>query len=138
MERRKSLWNLLLLPLGFTGWLWTWYGLFLLVWRFHVARFPNHDFHDFWKAGISIRALAPSFLMVFAVMPAALGAGLMAANRLVWLIPPVRRALDAEAQEQGTASFDQDMWALLKFTAWALAVGLPVALVAAASLTSLQ
>ena len=138
MNRRKSLWNLLLLPLGFAGWLWTWYGLFLLVWQFHVTLFPNHNLRDFWKEGIRTRAFVPSFLMVFGVMPGALGAGLMAANRLVWLIPQARRALDAEAQAQGRPDFDRAMWDLVKVTAWALAVGLPVALVAAASLTSLR
>ena len=30
--------DLLLEPLELAGWLWTWHGLFLLVWQFHVAR----------------------------------------------------------------------------------------------------
>jgi hypothetical protein len=136
--RRTSPWNLLLIPVGFTAWLLIWYGLFRLVWAFHAALFPAHELSDFWRAGISSRAFAPSFVMVFALLPGALGAGLLAANGLVWLIPSARRALDAEAQAQNGARFPEAMRALGRFTAWALAVGLRIALLAAACLPSLR
>ena len=36
-QRRRSPWNLILIPLGLAGWLGTWYGLFRLVWALNVT-----------------------------------------------------------------------------------------------------
>jgi hypothetical protein len=74
-QRRNSAWNLILIPLGFAGWLGTWYGLFLLVWAFHVKLYPQHNLRDFWGEGVSFSSFIPGFLMVFALMPGAVCLG---------------------------------------------------------------
>ena len=98
-QLRRSPWDLLLIPLGLGSWLLVWYALFRLVWAFHVALYPAHEFRDFWGAGISAKSFVLSFLMLFALMPGSVGVGLMLGNLRAWLIPCVRRALEAEARE---------------------------------------
>src|SRR5262252_6730337 len=97
-QRRKSAWNILLFPLCFGGFLVCWYVLFQLVWKFHVAIYPEHRFAEFWRPGISMPDFILSFLMMFSITPAAVALGFMLGNILIWLIPPARRVLDAEAR----------------------------------------
>ncbi len=40
-RRRRSLWNLILLPLGLVAVGVTWYGLFRVVWAFHLLFCPQ-------------------------------------------------------------------------------------------------
>jgi hypothetical protein len=79
-RRRKSAWNLILVPFAFAGGLGAWYGLFRLVWAFHVAVYPEHSLQDFWREGTSFSSFVPSFLMVFAVAPGAMCLGFVMAN----------------------------------------------------------
>jgi hypothetical protein len=137
-QRRKSAWNILLFPLCFGSFLVCWYVLFQLVWIFHAAVYPNHQFAEFWPRGISPRSFALSLLMVFSVAPAAMTLGFMLGNILIWLIPPARRVLDAEARGYPGASFVQSMRGLLKICLWALPIGFAVALTAAYLLNSLR
>jgi len=67
--RRRSAWNLILIPLGLAGWLGAWYGLFRIVWAFHRLLYPQHAFHDFWREGISFVSFVPSFFMLFGPVP---------------------------------------------------------------------
>src|ERR1043166_8369997 len=85
-QRRKSPWNLILLPLGFVATGATWYGLFRVVWAFHLQFYPQHELRDFWAKGISFSSFVPSFLMVFALVPGAVCAGLAITNCLAWLV----------------------------------------------------
>jgi hypothetical protein len=87
-QRRKSAWNILLIALSLAAWVAIWHALFWLVWAFHVAIYPQHQLADFWPRGISTRSFALSFLMVFALAPAALTLGFMLGNALLWLLPP--------------------------------------------------
>src|SRR6266849_7630251 len=81
-KRRKSPWNVLLIPFCFGAFLGFWYLLFRLVWLFHSALYPSHQLREFWQDGVRLRSFVPSFLMVFALMPGALILGFMFGNAL--------------------------------------------------------
>jgi hypothetical protein len=137
-QRRKSAWNLLLLPLCFAAWLSIWYALFRFVWLLHVLVYPAHRLADFWSGGISAGTAVLSFLMVFALMPAAMTLGFMLENCVVWLIPPLRRVFDAEARDYPGTGFADAMRGLLKVCYWALPIGLTISVTAAWFLSSLR
>lgn len=137
-QRRQSPWNLALIPLGIAATAGAAVGQFSLVWLFHTTVYPLHELRNFWPAGISPGSFFLSFLMVFAPLPGALGAGFMLANLLLYALPPARRAFDAEARGHPGTSFQESLRGLLRLTTWALPPGLAVALVAAALLASLQ
>jgi len=137
-QRRKSAWNALLIPFCFGGWLVVWYGLFRLVWLFHVAIYPEHQFRDFWQAGISFWSFVPSFLMVFSLMPGAIVVGFMLGNILLWLIAPARRIFEAESRGYAGTSFRDSMRGLFRFGVWLLPIGLVIAFAAAYFLKSLR
>jgi len=136
-RRRRSLWNLLLVPLGLAGWLGIWYGLFRLTWAVHMMIYPDHRLQEFWRKGVSFSSFVPSFLMVFAPMPGALGLGLMVANRVAWLIPPARRAFEREAVGYPEAGYAEATAVVRKVAAWALPPGLAIALFSAWALRAL-
>ena len=137
-QRRDSLWNLILIPLGLSGLLASWYGLFRLVWTFHVFLYPQHSLGNFWQKDISFSSFAPSFLMVFAVAPGALCVGLIFANCMSWLLPPARRVFDAESVGCAGASFREATGALVKVALWVVPAGLIIALVSGTLLRSLK
>jgi hypothetical protein len=137
-QRRKSAWNILLFPLCFGGFLVCWYVLFRLVWKFHAAIYPEHQFAEFWRPGISTANFILSFLMMFSITPAAVALGFTLGNVLIWLIPPARRVLDAEAKGYPGISFVETMRGLFKICLWALPIGFAVAFTAAYLLNSLR
>ena len=100
--------------------------------------YPQHELGDFWGDGISFASFAPSFLMVLAVATGALCAGLAITNCIAWLLRPARRAFDAEAAAHPGTGFRESTRLLFLCAAWALAVGLVVALVAACFLRNLR
>jgi hypothetical protein len=112
--------------------------LFAVVWSFHKTVYPDHEFRYFGDRLSTFATIVPTFLMVFAIFPGAIGLGFVTANIIMWLIPPARRAFEAEAQGHPGTSFKDAMKSLGKFTAWALSGGLVIALVAAWSLSSLR
>ena len=137
-QRRKSAWNILLFLVCFGCWLACWYVLFWLVWTFHAAIYPEHQLGQFWPRGISAAGFLLSFLMMFSIAPAAMALGFMLGNILIWLIPPARRVLDAEAKGYLATSFVESMRGIFKFFVWALPIGFAVALTAAYLLNSLR
>ena len=137
-QRRHSFWNLILIPLGLSGLLGSWYGLFRLVWTFHVFLYPQHSLGNFWHKDISVSSFAPSFLMVFAVAPGALCLGLIFANCVSWLLPRARRVFDAESVGYPGTSFREATGALVKVALWAVPIGLVIALLSATLLRSLK
>jgi hypothetical protein len=137
-RRRKSAWNLILVPPALLGWLGCWCVFFRIVWAFHQLLYPQHAFHDFWQRGVGSASFVPSFLMVFALFPASICMGLIFANCVTWLVPPARRTLDAEAEGFEGTGFRGSMEALLRFAKWTVPVGLIIALLAASLLRSLR
>lgn len=137
-QRRKSPWNLILIPLCFGSAIAFGYALFRLIWLFHTIFYPAHELGEFWRDGISFESFLPSFLMVFSVVPGAIGIGFMFGNLLAWLVGPARRIIDAEARGYPGTTFRAAMRGLFRFTAWTLPVGLLIALTAAYFLKSLK
>ena len=108
------------------------------MWTFHAAIYPEHQLEQFWPRGISAAGFILSFLMMFSIAPAAMALGFMLGNILIWLIPPARRVLDAEAKGYLGTSFVESMRGICKFFVWALPIGFTVALTAAYLLNSLR
>lgn len=136
--RRKSPWNLILIPLCAGSAIAIGYALFRLVWRFHVAFYPDHQLPGFWQKGISFNSFVPSVLMVFALAPGSIALGFMLGNFLAWLILPARRVFDAEARDFPGTSFRDSMGGLFRMALWTVPGGLAIALAAAYFLKSLR
>jgi hypothetical protein len=136
--RRKSPWNLILIPLCGGSAIAIAYGLFRAVWLFHTVFYPSHELSHFWRRGITARSLFLSFLMVFAPALGSIPMGFMIGNLLAWLIPPARRTFDSEAQGFPDTGFLDSMRGLLRLAAWTLPPGVFIALAAAYFLTSLR
>jgi len=137
-RRRKSAWNVLLLPICFGAWVGIWYALFRFVWAFHAAIYPDHRLADFWPRGVSLGSFALSFLMMFGPMLGAMALGFISGNCLVRLIRPARRAFDAEARGYASANFFDTTRDLFKVCVWVLPPGLAISLTAAFFLSSLR
>jgi hypothetical protein len=135
--RRKSAWNLLLLVNAFlfTGLIW--FAFVRLAWAIHIHFYPAHQFADFWRANIGIRAFGLSFVMMFAPAPGALISGFIISNFVSYLIPSGRRALDREAQNHPGTDFRASMRALFRIWRWILPAGLVLSFGAARLLSSL-
>src|SRR3989304_1036932 len=88
-KRRKSPWNLVLIPLGFGGIALICYALFQLMWRVHMWLHPDHvdRFKEFWAEGIGLPAFVSSFLLFIPLLFAAVPLGMLFANALAWCIP---------------------------------------------------
>jgi hypothetical protein len=137
-QRRKSPWNLMLIPLALVGWLATWFFLFRAVWLFHVWLYPDHLLRNFWGRGISFTGFIPSFLMLFGLAPAALCLGIVFANCVAWVMPPARHAFEREAAGFPEDSFVGANVGLLRAAKWVLPLGLLVSLLGASLLRSLR
>jgi hypothetical protein len=138
--RRKSPWDLLgavvaALIMGLAG-----YGLWLCAWRLHLLFYPAHAAHirEFWHAGISGRAFISSFLLAMPLFMPAIVIGLLISNLLMWLIPPARRAMNAEAAGDEEMTFRGANLGLLKWGGIVSGIALLLVLIGAATLTSLR
>jgi hypothetical protein len=138
--KRKSAWNLMgalliLLGLGFF-----WYGLWFGAWRVHVFFYPEHAAHlkQFWQSGLSGRAFTSSFLLAMPLIVPAIVVACLASNCVMWLIPPARRAMNAEAAGDYEMTFRGANRGLIKWGGIASAVALVLVLIGAATLTSLR
>src|SRR5438128_1987206 len=106
--RRKSPWNLLLLPLGFLGVAIAWWASLRLLWAVRDLILPTHavsfsvmfnqEFHQEDRGFIPLLFFIPPF---FAAVPV----GLLLCNAIAWCIPPARRAFAREAEGVWHASF---------------------------------
>jgi hypothetical protein len=110
------------------------YGFFRLIWLLHHAIYPGHQLKDFWRDGVSFGEFAPSFLMGFSLVPAALALGIMFANCLFWAIPQTRRILDREAHGYPSTSYQHSQRVLGRFFCWAFPIGLALAITGAVRL----
>jgi hypothetical protein len=138
--KRKSAWNLMgalliLLGLGFF-----WYGLWLGAWNVHVFFYPAHAAHlkQFWQSGLSGRAFVSGFLLAMPLIVPAIVFACLASNCLMWLIPPARRAMNAEAAGNYEMTFRGANRGLIKWGGIASGVALILVLIGAATLTNLR
>ncbi|MBJ6802809.1 hypothetical protein [Geomonas propionica] len=106
-KRRKSAWNLLLLPAIITSLCALWVGSYKVLNTLHSTVHPGQNFGITGKGlGAVLAAVTP----FFGALPVAMIIG----NFLVWLIPPARKALDEEAKPFPSTSFINAQKQLLK------------------------
>jgi hypothetical protein len=123
-RRRKSPWNLLLIPASAMSiGLITWRAA-LLLGALHQAIYPGQTFTSTSRGlGAILAALAPFF--------GAIPLGLYLGNVLVWLVPPARRALDREALPYPGTGFREAQGQLLLFARYLVLPALVAGLVGA-------
>jgi hypothetical protein len=138
--KRKSAWNLLGALLIILGLGFFWYGLWLGAWRVHIIFYPAQTAHlkQFWQSGLSASAFISSFLLVMPLIVPAIVLACLASNFLIWLIPPARRAMNAEAAGDYEMTFRGANWGLIKWGGIASGIAFILVLIGAATLTSLR
>lgn len=115
-QRRRSPWNLVLIPLGLGSIAFIWYVLFQLMWRVHTWFYPNHvgRLWEFWAEGLDFSTFMSSFLLFMPLLFAGIPLGMIFANAVAWCIPPARSAFAREAEGVKWASFPEAMEGLTK------------------------
>lgn len=116
-KRRKSKWNLLLIPLGLISIAVTWFLLANFIASVHRLYYPSQHF------GQSKSNLG-GILMFVPILVPSITVGFMLSNCIIWCILPARKVLDQEAKGVKGASFRKSMRDLAIITA----VVLPIAL----------
>lgn len=139
-QRRRSWWNLVLIPLVIGGVALTFYALFQLMWQVHVMIYPEHagQLGDFWRKYVSFRSFISSFLLAVPLGIVALPLGMIAANIVAWSIPPARRAFAREAEGVAGAPLRQSLGELGKLALFLLPLCLTLSLIGAATLGNLR
>jgi hypothetical protein len=121
-KRRKSLWNLLLIPCYWIPWLALWMASAIGFGRFYTRIHP----------GIEVRILPDAIggvLIAIGLLFAWLAPAMLIANALVSLVPPARRAFEREAATvPGTDRASADR-GLLWLGSYVTPAGLALALV---------
>ncbi|HSE78924.1 MAG TPA: hypothetical protein VLG66_13075 [Alphaproteobacteria bacterium] len=108
-SRRRSPWNLLLIPIGLFLIGSVWYLLVQGSFAVHRLFRPEEPF-----------TVVPAWRMILMVVPLlfpAISIGLILANLASWCVPPARRAYDREAAGVSGASFRASLAGLGKLTA---------------------
>ena len=105
-KRRKSGWNLLLVPAVLLPLIAIWVALVLLGDCAHGLIYSGQTLRTGRGLGPILNALAPVFV--------AIPLGMLAGNLLVWCIAPARRALQREAAPHPALTFAASQSALLK------------------------
>jgi hypothetical protein len=138
--KRKSPWNLLGSLVAGAITVATGYGLWRGAWRLHVFFYPAHTtrLHEFWQAGLSGRAFISSFLLAMPLFVPALVIGLLVSNFLMWLIPPARRAMKAEAGGDYEMTFGGANLGLMKWGGIASIIALILVVIGASTLSILR
>ncbi|MDR2013109.1 MAG: hypothetical protein LBQ20_08745 [Rhodanobacter sp.] len=114
-QRRKSVWNLLLPLFGLPLWV---FFTFLLV---KLGTYMHQMFHPaqaqlFTNGPLHLNAA----LVLFPSIIATLCPAFLLANQIVYLLPPARRTLNAEAQTTPGTSYMESQRALFKVGLWAI------------------
>jgi hypothetical protein len=125
-SRRKSRWNLLLIPFGIAGIVLSWYGLAQLLLSLRARFFPSDAFL------MSGTRMGNIFLYIPLLFPS-MCIGILVANFAVWVFPPARRALDDEAHGVAGSDFKSSNLVVAKILVLELALLLPVAALGATS-----
>jgi len=134
-QRRKSLWNLLLIPLGLGGIAFNFHILFHLMWGIHTTIYPAHTdkLGEFWQ-GHSI----PGLLLLMPLFLAAVPLGMLLANCIAWCLPPARKIFEREAQGVKWASFRGAMSGLAKLALIVVPICLLLSFIGAITLRNLN
>jgi hypothetical protein len=139
-KRRRSPWNLVLIPLGLGSMAFICYGLFQFMWRVHTWFHPNHvgRFRGFWAEGIGFPAFVSSFVLFIPLVFAAIPLGMIFTNAVAWCIPPARRAFDREAEGIKWASSHEAMSGLIKIAFILVPICLLLSFIGAVTLRDLK
>jgi hypothetical protein len=139
-RRRKSLWNIVFVPLVLAGILATSYTLFHIMWGLHTVIYPGHvgKLGEFWGRGTGLPSFVASFLLLIPLLILSLPVSMLLANSVLWLIPSARRALDQEAEGIKWASFDEAMGGLWRVCKIMVPICLLLSLIGAATLSALR
>ncbi|MFP4098725.1 MAG: hypothetical protein ACLFP8_08820 [Alphaproteobacteria bacterium] len=106
-RRRKSYWNLLLIPAIIVPLVAFWVACFYILGLFHAYFYPGESFfNEPQGVGPVLTAVAP----FFGAMPS----GFLIGNMLVYIISPARRALNKEAEGVSGASFRDSQKGMIK------------------------
>lgn len=108
-ERRKSVWNLLLIPSFLLPWLLVWWVSVVHLGKLHRQLHPGREF-VLLPEGMS------GILMAIGPLLAWLAPAMIVANTLVSAIRPARRALDRDAASVPQADRSSANRALLKLS----------------------
>ena len=139
-KRRKSPWNLLLIPLvcGLCA-LFT-IDLFRFMWHVHVFFYPAHRgaLSEFWNEGLSLKAFASSFLLAVPLFFAALPLAMICTNLFVWFIPQAKKTFEKEAQGYEGTSFRDSMKGIVKISIIVVPICLILSFIGAVTLSSLK
>ncbi len=122
-RRRKSRWNLLLLPAVLLPLAGIWAGLCLTANGLHMHLFPRESLRTAKGAWPILATIAPFF--------AALPLSMLLGNLVVWLVPSARRALDSEAISHPGTSFLESQAKLVRLAIYLSPLFIAASLVAA-------
>ena len=123
-KRRKSPWNLILIPLCIIGIIASAFLIAKLLLDFQSSMFPAN-------ALLSGRTRIGGIFMFVPILFPSLGIGALFGNLAAWPILPARRTFEREAKGHKNASFKKAMKLLGVFTLGALVVFMPLALLGA-------
>ena len=139
-ERRKSPWNLILIPLVIISGVFVYIIQFNILWFIRAIIYPNHSGQlcEFWREGLSLAAFISSFLLAIPILFSSLAIGMIIANLLAWCIIPARRTFDKEAQGIKETSFRESMKKLGKTAMYLMPICFVLGLIGAATLKSLK
>jgi hypothetical protein len=132
--RRKSSWNLLLL-LIFPLWLAIWWALVDVGYMMHfVLHHENTQWGSTWMQQLNGPITLPWALLLFAPVIPALSGSMVIGNFAIYLIPPARRAMDAEDRNYPGTDYATDQRQLSRLTLYSAPVALILTLLGAWSL----
>jgi hypothetical protein len=134
--RRRNPWNAvaMLLSWGFGAGIC--YCALKLVWKLHLYFHPAHAGH--WRdIPKTHQHLLPALAMTLPIGLASLVLGMIAANLVLWCVPPARRSFEREARVDPELGFVRAMAGLLWFGLFICIFAALAALYGAWSLTDL-
>jgi len=137
-KRRKSPWNLILIPLVLFGIVAFSVGQFTLLWQLNTWVFPEHAGRLREFLGNNEQGAISRLLMTLSSLFSAIPLGLMLANCIAWCIPPARHVFDREAKGIKHASFHEAMLDLGKIALFVVPVCLVLGIIGALTLGSLK
>ncbi len=119
-RRRKSRWNLLLIPAVLLPIIVFWIAGALSAQQAHMLLYPSQTLRNAKGLWVIVAVMAP----VLAAVPL----GMLVGNFLVWQVAPARRALNHEAESDPITSYSASQSALVRLAL----VGVAIAVVATA------
>jgi hypothetical protein len=122
-QRRKSPWNLILIPFAIAGMALCWWLLALPIFHFRQSGMSDSIFlSGGTRAGLILFYVGLGFCSI--------GPGFLIANAMTWFIPPARKIFDREAIGHKGTDFKSACRGLIKFSMIILIVLYPISFLA--------